>query len=86
MPTPRPGDVIVRCHGYGTVAFFVLVEPVAEEMLSGPFTSLSAAFTGAQEFLASDGRVWQQQLDIFGRSTGPPIPLPTLNDRAVSAV
>jgi len=79
MSTPRLGDVIVRGHGHGTMAIFVIVEPVAERMLSGPFKSLSAAVNAAQGLLSSDGRVWHQQVDMFGHSLGPPILVPPLS-------
>jgi hypothetical protein len=80
MPTPRLGDVIVRSQaGPATVASFVIVDPVAERVVGGPFDSLPEAVDAAHRLIEADGRVWQEHVDMRGRSLGPPILLPPLS-------
>jgi hypothetical protein len=79
MPAPRLGDVVVRSQaGAAEAASFVIVCPVADQLLGGPFESLSEAVNAAHRLIDSDGRIWQEHVDLRGRSLGPPILLPPL--------
>ena len=76
---PRLGDVIVRSQaGSARDAAFVVVEPVTDRFLSGPFKSLAEAVNSAKRRLAPDGRLWRQKVDRLGRSLGPTILMPAL--------
>ena len=80
MPTPRLGDVIVRHQDSSTaVTSYVIVDPVIDLFLSGPFSALSDAVNSAERRLGPDGRIWHEEVDQRGRSVGPLLLLPSLS-------
>ena len=71
MPTPQPGDILIRRARAGGCE---LVDAVTHKHIDGPFEAALTAIVGAR--LRGAHAIWQQHLDDRGRPLGDPFRLP----------
>ena len=77
MFAPKRGDLLIRMRlSDETTAFFVVVDPLTQRVLSQPFSSLREAAVFAAGAAAAGGTIWQENVDLRQRQVGPPVRLP----------
>ena len=72
MPTPQPGDVLIRDVMAGR---YELVDVVSLRFIDGPFDGFQAAVAAAR--LKNARAIWQQNVDSRGRPLGDPFRWPS---------
>ena len=80
---PQPGDLIIR----NTVNLqFEIVVASDGRRIGGPFNSFAAAHARARRTAGNGARLWQQSVDVRGRSLGRPVPVLAMGPQLKNAL
>ena len=77
MAIPATGDLLIRNqNSFASDSTYVVIDAVTHVCISGPFATLREATASAAALAGAGACIWQENMDLRGRTLGSPMRLP----------